>query len=157
MKKSIQLVFLVFVVLAVLLGGCAPASTSIPPTFTPAQTYTPKPTSTPRSTSTPKPTSTPFVMPKGDFAMSWNIYSSEYNSLGGILTIRKQGSKYTEKLVMSDGSSAINNLTIISEGSEIKLTDSPGNSFGDYMLISRDGHLNFYDKQGFIYSVPLLK
>jgi hypothetical protein len=138
MKKSIQLIFLVFVVV-VLLGGCAPAPTPIPPTFT------------------PEPTSIPFVMPKGDFEMSWNIYSSEYNSLGGILTIRRQGSKYTQKLVMSDGSSAIDDLAVISEGSEIKLTDRPGNSFGDYMVIDQDGWLIFYDKQGYIYGVPPLK
>ncbi len=94
---------------------------------------------------------------KGNFEMSWDIYSSEYDSLGGILTIRKQGSKYTEKLVMSDGSSGTYDLTLISDNNGIKLTDRPGNSFGDYMLISSDGYLSFYDKQGFIYSVPRLK
>jgi hypothetical protein len=35
MKKSIGLVFLAFVSLTVLLSGCAPASTSLPPTATP--------------------------------------------------------------------------------------------------------------------------
>ena len=104
-----------------------------------------------------EPTSDSFIMPKGDFEMSWDIYSSEYNSLGGIVTIRRQGSKYTEKLVMSDGSSGTYPLTVISEGSEIKLTDRPGNSYGDYMIISKDGYLHFYDNQGLIYSVPPLK
>lgn len=128
MKKS---ALLVFIIIMVLLSGCAP-------------------------TSTPEPTSIPFVMPTGDFKMSWDTYSSEYNSLGGILTIRKQGSKYTQTLVMSDKSCGTTDLTVISEGDEIKLTDRPDNSFGDYMVISSNGYLNFYDKQGIIYSVPPL-
>ena len=114
--------------------------------------------STPQDTQavTPLSTKTPSFI-EGNFEMNWNIYNSEYNSLGGIVTIRKQGSTYTEKLVMPDGSSATYNLTVISEGREIKLTDSPNNSFGDYMLISSDGYLGFYDNQGYIYSVPPLK
>ena len=110
--------------------------------------------------STPQPTQTPtkpLFSPENNFEMSWNIYDSRYNTLGGILTIRKQDSKYTKKLVMPDGSSGTYNLTIISEGNVgIKLTDSLGNPFGDYMLISKDGSLRFYDDQGFIYSVPPL-
>jgi hypothetical protein len=98
-----------------------------------------------------------FAMPKGDFEKSWNTYSSEYDPLGGILTISRKGTKYTKKLVMPDGSSEIKDLTIISEGNEIKLTDRPGNPIGDYMLISSDGYLSFYDNEGFIYSVPPLK
>ena len=58
MKKSIQPLFLAFVVLTVLLSGCAPASTpipptQIPPTFTPSPippTFTPEPTATEEST-----------------------------------------------------------------------------------------------------------
>lgn len=117
-----------------------------------AQTQTPP---------TPKPTrviatKSPFSL-QGDFELSWNIYNSEYNSLGGILTIRKQGTKYTGKLVMSDGSSDTFNLTVISETPQLKLTDSPGNAFGDYMLITEDGYLHFYDAKGFIYRVQPLK
>jgi len=137
MKKSIGFVFLVLVLLITSLG-CSVLLTPVPPTFT------------------PEPTSIPFVMPTGDFKISWDTYSSEYNSLGGILTIRRQGSKYTQTLVMSDKSCGTTDLTVISEGSEIKLTDRPGNSFGDYMVISSNGYLNFYDKQGIIYSVPPL-
>ena len=48
-------------------------------------------------------------------------------------------------------------LLYVLKGSEIKLTDSPGNPFGDYMLISSNGYLHFYDSQGLIYSVPPLK
>ena len=138
MKKPTRLIFLLFVVLAILLDGCALAPTPIPPTFT------------------PEPTAIPFVMPNGDFEMSWNIHNSEYNPLGGILTIRRQGSKYTEKLGMSDGSNAINDLTVISEGSEIKLTGHLGitsSLYGDYMVIDSDGWLGFYDDQGYIYGV----
>src|SRR5262245_32903552 len=58
MKKSIQSLFLAFVVLTVLLSGCAPAltpipPTQIPPTFTPSPippTFTPEPTATEEST-----------------------------------------------------------------------------------------------------------
>src|SRR5262245_23451831 len=53
MKKSIQSVFLAFVVLTVLISGCAPAPTPtpVPPTFTPSPspippTFTPEPTAT---------------------------------------------------------------------------------------------------------------
>jgi hypothetical protein len=104
----------------------------------------------------PLPTSKPFVMPTGDFSMSWDTYNSEYNSLGGILTIHKQGSKYTQTLVMSDGSSDTTELTVISDGDEIRLTDRPGNSFADYMYISSTGYLYFCDSQGVIYTVPPL-
>jgi hypothetical protein len=104
----------------------------------------------------PKPTSIPFVMPTGDFEMSWDTYDSEYNTLGGILTIRRQGSNYTMKLVMRDGSSAVYKLYVISDGNEIRLTENPGNDFGDYMYISSTGYLYFCDNQGVIYTVPLL-
>lgn len=104
----------------------------------------------------PLPTAKPFVMSTGDFSMSWDTYNSEYNTIGGILTIRRQGSKYTQTLVMSDGSSETTVLTVLSDGDEIRLTDRPGNSFGDYMYISSTGYLYFCDNQGVIYTVPLL-
>lgn len=104
----------------------------------------------------PLPTSKPFVMPTGDFSMSWDTYSSEYNTLGGILTISRKGSKYTQRLVMPDGSSETTDLTVITDGDEIRLTDRPGNSFGDYMYISSTGYLYFCDNQGVIYTVPPL-
>ena len=53
MKKSIELAFLVFVLLTVLLSGCAPAPTPVPPTFTPSpipSTFTPEATATPTLT-----------------------------------------------------------------------------------------------------------
>lgn len=59
MKKSIQSIFLSFVVLTVLLSGCAPASTPVPPTSTSVPTDTPAPTNTPLPTNTPVPTKTP--------------------------------------------------------------------------------------------------
>jgi len=112
------------------------------------------------SVSAPKPTAIQFVMPKGDFEMSWDIYNSEYNSAGGILTIYRQGTKYSEKLVMSDGSSTTNELTVLSEGNEIKLTGHLGitsSVYGDYMVINNYGWLGFYDSKGYIYGVPPLK
>ena len=57
-----------------------------------------------------------------------------------------------------DGKMDTYDLTIISDKpGNIKLTDSPSNAYGDYMLISSDGYLNFYDNQGLIYRVPPLK
>jgi hypothetical protein len=43
MKKSIQSALVMFVFLTVLLSGCAPASTPVPPTFTPVPTATATP------------------------------------------------------------------------------------------------------------------
>ncbi|HQU37056.1 MAG TPA: ABC transporter substrate-binding protein, partial [Anaerolineales bacterium] len=64
MKKSIQSVFVAFVVLTICLSGCAPASTpvptSVPPTLTPSSippTPTPEPTAT--ATEIPSPTPLP--------------------------------------------------------------------------------------------------
>lgn len=54
MKESIRSVSLVLVVLAVLLSGCAPASTPVPPAFTPSPVS---------ATSTPEPTATATVVP----------------------------------------------------------------------------------------------
>ena len=49
MKKLTELTFLAFVLLTLLLSGCVPAPTPIPPTFTPSPvppTFTPEPTAT---------------------------------------------------------------------------------------------------------------
>lgn len=62
MRKSIGSVFLAFVFLTILLSGCAPASTPIPPTFTLVPTNTPiPPTAVP--TYMPPPTPTPTQAP----------------------------------------------------------------------------------------------
>lgn len=114
-------------------------------------------TETAQPTRTPEPKAKSFIMPKGDFEMSWDIYSSVYNSMGGILTICRQGFKYTEKLEFPSGSNGTFDLTALSEGSEIKLTGHLGitNSlYGDYMVIDGKGWLLFYDDLGFNYSVP---
>lgn len=55
MNKTIRSVFLVFILLTVLLSGCAPASTPVPPTFTPSPIL---PTNTSNPTITPEPTFT---------------------------------------------------------------------------------------------------
>jgi hypothetical protein len=62
MKKSIGSVFLAFALLMVLLSGCAPASTPVPPTSMPSlipPTFTPAPT----ATETPIPSPTPLPLP----------------------------------------------------------------------------------------------
>ena len=109
------------------------------------------------STESVRPTKTPYGLPKGDFEKSWDTYNFVYNSTGGIITIRRQGAKYTMEKVMYDGSGKTYDLTVISAGDEIKLTDHPGNPAGDYLLISKEGYLSFYNKQGLMYSVSELK
>jgi len=62
MKKSIRSVFLAFVLLTVVLSGCAPASTPVPSTltFTPIpRTDTPVPTATPTELPSPTASQTP--------------------------------------------------------------------------------------------------
>lgn len=58
MRKSVQPAFLAFVVLVVLLSGCAPASTPVPATSIPTSTPSPIP-----PTSTPEPTATATTIP----------------------------------------------------------------------------------------------
>ena len=71
MKKSIGSVFLAFVFLTVLLSGCAPASTPVPPTLISIPTNTPMPTSIP-PTAVP-PTDTPLPTPT---QVPWNLVKS---------------------------------------------------------------------------------
>lgn len=103
----------------------------------------------------PKPTEVPFVMPSGDFSMSWDTYNNTYNSLGGIMIITRTGDSYSMRLVMNDGSSGNYALTVVpSNDGYIWLTEDPGNSFGDHMYINDYGDLVFADHQGYIYSAP---
>lgn len=62
MNKSIHSVFFAFVVLAVILSGCAPAATSLPPTAVPA-TFTPEPTATASPIPSPTPLPGSVVLP----------------------------------------------------------------------------------------------
>jgi len=71
MKKSIGSIFLVFMFLAVLVSGCAPAPTPVPSTSTPLPTNTPLPTDTPVPTNTSVPTKTP--IPKSDTPTSLKL------------------------------------------------------------------------------------
>lgn len=60
MKKSIGSIFLAFVLLTVLVSGCSPAATTVPPTVIP--TGIPSPTSIP-PTFTPEPSATATIIP----------------------------------------------------------------------------------------------
>jgi hypothetical protein len=139
MKNTSQLALFICIMVIILLYGCT--SAPILPT------------------NTPEPTATPFVMPSGDFQMSWDIYDNEYNSMGGTLTIRRHGTEFTETLEFSNGSTGTFDLTPTYGSGNIYLTGHLGitNSlYGDYMVITSDGWLGFYDSQGYIYSVPPL-
>ncbi len=71
MKKSIGSISLAFVLLTVLLSGCAAAPTPVQPTFTPSPippTFTPEPTATRTSVPlSPTPTELPIPTPSGKF------------------------------------------------------------------------------------------
>lgn len=111
-----------------------------------------------KAAKTPVPTKVISRSTNSDFQMSWNIYSSVYNSLGGILTISKQGSRYIQTLVMHDGSSQTVFLTVKAVNGEERLYDERFDDYyGDYMVIESDGTLTFYDNKGYIYSVAPLK
>jgi hypothetical protein len=72
MKKSIRLVLPAVVILAVLLSGCAPASTPVLPTLPPTETSIP-PTLTPNPSDTPMPagdTSTKITTSVGDVVVT---------------------------------------------------------------------------------------
>lgn len=144
MKKQMATVFITAAIIF-LMNSCAPASTPLPSASTPIPPVT-----------SPEPTSTPFIMPKGDFELSWNVYNSQYDSLGGIVTIRRAGAQYTETRVMPDKSCNTLDLTVISEGDELVLTEQPGTPSNDQIEILSNGYLAFTDNQGLIYSVPPL-
>ena len=94
MKKSIQPVFFTSVVLTVLLSGCAPASTPVPPTSTPLPTDTPlPPTSTPTATQTfvPSPTGTPMFPPIESFVGRWQNTDSNSEGWSRILIANNEG------------------------------------------------------------------
>ena len=114
-------------------------------------------TETAEPTRTSLPTSAPFVMPTGNFQMSWNNYNNQYNTYTpAIITIYKQGLTYTEKEVMTDGSGGMMGITVTPQGTNLKIVEADM-AGGDYMLISSsDGSLSYWDNQGLIYSVPLL-
>ena len=91
MKKSIGSVLFAFVVLTVLLSGCAPASTpaptSVPSTFTPSPippTFTPEPTAT--ATLIPSPTPLPgsVVIPLDSFDKSIPWLPSDNSARPGV-------------------------------------------------------------------------
>ena len=79
MKKSMEFIFLAVVFLTVLVSGCAPASTPVPPTSTSLPTNTPipptatlQPTATDLPTSTPLPTYTPLPeLPPNAIDLQW--------------------------------------------------------------------------------------
>jgi hypothetical protein len=64
MKKSIGSVFLAFVFLTVLLSGCAPASTPVPPTLISTPTSIPPTAVPPTDTPLPTPTEVPWNLVK---------------------------------------------------------------------------------------------
>lgn len=81
MKKTIGSVFLSFMLLTVLLSGCAPASTPTPPSTTPTS-IPPTDTPTPTFTPTEPPTITPTPIPTLIFYLRENEELSELPPTG---------------------------------------------------------------------------
>lgn len=80
MKKSIRSFFLAFVLLTVLLIGCAPAPTPVPPTFTPLPKLSSTATATPLPsvTLTSVPADTPTTTPDPGHPSVANIQTVEF-------------------------------------------------------------------------------
>ena len=109
MKKSIQSVFLAFVVLTVFLSGCAPASTPIPPSSTSVPTDTPVPTNTPAPTNTPIPTKTP-IPPTATVPAPDKV--SEYLNGAKVTLIEPFGKNYQGGWWFDTGKLTSDNVTL---------------------------------------------
>jgi hypothetical protein len=101
MKKSIESVFFALVVLTVLLSGCVPASTPVPPTSTRLPTNTPLPTKTPipptltpTPTLMPSPTATPIVPPIESFVGIWQNTGSNPEGWPKIVIASERGTLF---------------------------------------------------------------
>ena len=145
MNKSIKSVFLAFIVLSVLLSGCAPASTSVPPTLTPLPTGTPvPPTATPMPpTATPllpKPTvimasqTKPLYTPDASMPLSmegpWLIFLGET----GLWAVNSDGSGLRN--IVSVPPEYLDNL--ISSSSTLPFESSPAGKWLAYSISGMD-------------------
>ncbi|MFH1800596.1 MAG: hypothetical protein ABH891_07125 [Candidatus Omnitrophota bacterium] len=77
----------------------------------------------------------------------FNVWSIPFH----IVVIRKSGEEYFIKKIYEEGNSSEEKLSVTRVAGEERLTDKPGNSSGAYMVIAKDGWLNYYDKEGFLY------
>ena len=97
---------------------------------------------------------TAFALPQtGDLMLSYDTYDSQFNSLGGILTIRRLGGAYAQTMVYSDGSCGTVQLSEMAGQDGLALEESDGSAYGDHIVINADGSLTFADSQGPIYTV----
>lgn len=88
----------------------------------------------------------------GNFSKSW--INSETYGWGETITISKQGSAFTITTKFPDGSGETKYLSVKTVNGEMRLIETAGSLYGDYMVIKPDGYLAFYDNQGLIYSIP---
>ncbi len=109
--------------------------------------FPPRPTSNPQ---TAQPTTS--YAKSGDFTYTW-INSKKYSSWGEKITIQKSGRIYTMTTLFDDGSGETKTLTVKTVNGEERLFANPGNLYGDYMVVANNGDLQFFDDQGFIYSI----
>jgi hypothetical protein len=120
MKKSIGSIFLAFVFLMVLLSGCAPASTPIPPTVTPLPTHTPVPTMTAVPTQTPiPPTATiPVLCPTDTLPipLSKDDVTAIEKKLFEIITREGVGNRFVIKDSVLTGNNLVEGGLTFSEG-----------------------------------------
>jgi hypothetical protein len=105
-----------------------------------------------------------YSIPKTDIKfdnskISKNIIGTWVNTYGISYTIIifKNKSDYVIKKQFSDGSSSEKVLFIKKVNNEERLYEDPNNYYGDYIIITSDGKLEFYDNEGFIYSLSPVK
>ncbi len=70
------------------------------------------------------------------------------------IIIRKINSSYQMTTLFDDGSGSTKTLTVKVVDGEERLYEDIDNSFGDYMVIKKNGYLAYYDNAGFIKEFP---
>jgi len=143
MKTSIQSVFLTFVSLTVLLSGCAPAPTPVPPTSTPSpvpSTSTPEATATPVPSPTLEPTAVPTipVLPQ-----QWNgtyTYPTGEIQRISLLIEKMTGTTFRGKMIWQSYGS--------SKGAILKMNGEYITDFGDEVEQARWNNLEDYKNGG---------
>jgi len=69
------------------------------------------------------------------------------------VVIRKTADGYSKETTYDDGSSELIDLVVIVESGVEKLWEDPDNYFGDHMLITESGYLQFIDTDGLIFAL----
>jgi len=74
-------------------------------------------------------------------------------SISRKIVIKKINNSYRMTSTYGDGSGETVTLTVKVVNGEERLYETPGNLYGDYMVIKENGNLAFFDDAGFIYEL----